>query len=418
MKVQLNIHKIFKNITAWQVVFSLMGLATSLYLFVHHTRLESGIQESASFCSFGKFMDCDSVNVSRYAEFLGIPIAALGAVYFFLLFAAAVFVTQKDKCYISLQQCLAWLTSAATLYNLILFLGVQLLILKTFCILCFLTYLCTGGHLALNIKNLGISEKQFKDKLKRVFRKPDFKTFQTIPRMRWVYAGISVISFIGVVSLLPYFVRSKSSANTFVENSIQQFYAQWKDLPQKKLPVSSGDGTWGNPNSPIQIVEFSDFECPFCRKAAFTLHTALKFFEKRVHFVFKNFPLDSTCNPNLPYQLHAHACKLARLAACAQMKGKFWDFHDEAFLNMTDEDIKEGFDYISEKLKPVFSKEAISECLSDNRTLKKITEDIEQGTQLKVKATPSIYINGKLITIPVTVESLEKLISLEESLHK
>ncbi len=418
MKVQLNIHKIFKNITAWQVVFSLMGLATSLYLFVHHTRLESGIQESASFCSFGKFMDCDSVNVSRYAEFLGIPIAALGAVYFFLLFAAAVFVTQKDKCYIPLQQCLAWLTSAATLYNLILFLGVQLLILKTFCILCFLTYLCTGGHLALNIKNLGISEKQFRDKLKRVFRKPDFKTFQTIPRMRWVYAGISVISFIGVVSLLPYFVRSKSSANTFVENSIQQFYAQWKDLPQKKLPVSSGDGTWGNPNSPIQIVEFSDFECPFCRKAAFTLHTALKFFEKRVHFVFKNFPLDSTCNPNLPYQLHAHACKLARLAACAQMKGKFWDFHDEAFLNMTDEDIKEGFDYISEKLKPVFSKEAISECLSDSRTLKKITEDIEQGTQLKVKATPSIYINGKLITIPVTVESLEKLISLEESLHK
>ncbi len=418
MKVQLNIHKIFKNITAWQVVFSLMGLATSLYLFVHHTRLESGIQESASFCSFGKFMDCDSVNVSRYAEFLGIPIAALGAVYFFLLFAAAVFVTQKDKCYISLQQCLAWLTSAATLYNLILFLGVQLLILKTFCILCFLTYLCTGGHLALNIKNLGISEKQFRDKLKRVFRKPDFKTFQTIPRMRWVYAGISVISFIGVVSLLPYFVRSKSSANTFVENSIQQFYAQWKDLPQKKLPVSSGDGTWGNPNSPIQIVEFSDFECPFCRKAAFTLHTALKFFEKRVHFVFKNFPLDSTCNPNLPYQLHAHACKLARLAACAQMKGKFWDFHDEAFLNMTDEDIKEGFDYISEKLKPVFSKEAISECLSDSRTLKKITEDIEQGTQLKVKATPSIYINGKLITIPVTVESLEKLISLEESLHR
>ena len=231
--------------------------------------------------------------------------------------------------------------------------------------------------------------------------------------MRWIFGAISLITFISLLSVLPYFIRSSSSANTFVENSIQQFFVTWKDLPQRKLPVSLNDGTWGDPNSPVQIVEFSDFECPFCRKAAFTIHTTLKLFENRVFFVFKNFPLDSSCNPNLPYQLHAHACKLARLAACAQTRGKFWAFHDLAFLKMSDEDIKEGFDHISEILRPVFTVEEIAACLSDSKTLKKVTEDIQTGTSLKIKSTPSIFINGKLVTIPLTVEVLKKLLTLE-----
>jgi protein-disulfide isomerase/uncharacterized membrane protein len=413
-----NFKALLKTPTFWQVALSLIGLVTSLYLFIHHTRLESGIQESASFCSFGKFVDCDSVNVSRYAEVFGIPIAALGAVYFFILLIGVLFISPKEKGFTPLQQILAWMTALATLYNLVLFFIIQLIVLKTFCILCFITYLCTAGYLYLNFQTTSRTEKVLKDKLKLAFGKPDLSLFKGVPKNRWIFVSLILVGFIGILTLLPYFIRSKSSANTFVENSIQQFYAQWKDLPQKKFSISPGDGTWGNPNSPIQIVEFSDFECPFCRKAAFTLHTALKFFKNRVYFVFKNFPLDSSCNPNIQYQLHAHACKLARLATCTQMQGKFWAYHDQAFLKLTDEDIKEGFDHIAEVLSPVISKEAISSCLSDSKTLKMVTEQIVQGTQITVKATPSIYINGKLITIPVTVETLEKLISLEESLFK
>jgi protein-disulfide isomerase/uncharacterized membrane protein len=410
--------RLVKKTVLWQVVFSLIGLATSLYLFVHHTRLESGIQESASFCSFGKYVDCDSVNVSRFSEVFGIPIAAIGAIYFFALLGFSLLVPAQDKAFSNIQKTLAWLTALATVYNLILFFGIQLFILKTLCLMCFVTYICTAGHLFFNIQLAGASEKDIREKIRAAFGKPDTSVLKNIPRNRWILGALTLTTFIALISVLPYFIRSKSSANTFVENSIQQFFAQWKELPQKKLPVSSEDGTWGNPNSPIQIVEFSDFECPFCRKSAFTLHTTLKFFEKRVFFVFKNFPLDSTCNPNLPYQLHAHACKLAKLAACAKLKGKFWEYHDQAFLTMTDEDIKEGFDHISEVLRPVFSQEEIAGCLSNKQTAKKVSEDIELGMNQKIKATPSVFINGKLVTIPITVESLEKLIELEESLFK
>ena len=363
-------------------------------------------------------MDCDTVNVSQYSEVLGIPIAAIGAFYFFLLLVMSLLVPNQEKSFSTLQKMMAWLTGFATLYNLILFLGVQLVILKSFCLMCFVTYLCTLGHLIFNIRLSGSDEDDLKSKIMTTFGKPHFPLLTTIPRFRWVLGTISLLLFVLVLTFLPYYVRSQSSANNFVQDSIEQFYSKWKDLPQKKIKVSAGDGVWGNPQSPIQIVEFSDFECPFCRKAAFTLHTVLKLYKNRVFFIFKNFPLDSTCNPNLPYQLHAHACKLARLAACAQLKGKFWDYHDRAFLNMTDEDIREGFDHISEVLTPVFSSKDISSCLSDPKTLKQVGEDISLATDMKIKATPSVFINGKLITIPISVESLEKLISLEESLFK
>lgn len=412
------LQKLVKKTVLWQVIFSIIGLITSLYLFVHHTRLESGIQESASFCSFGKFMDCDSVNVSRYSEIFGIPIASIGAFYFFLLLVLSLLIPAQEKSFSTLQKIMAWLTGFATLYNLILFLGVQLVVLRSFCLMCFLTYLSTLGHLIFNVRLSGSDEVGLKAKLITTFRKPHFPLLKTIPRFRWVLGTVSLLLFVLVLTFLPYYVRSQSSANNFVQDSIEQFYSKWKDLPQKKIKVSAGDGVWGNPSSPIQIVEFSDFECPFCRKAAFTLHTVLKLYKNRVFFVFKNFPLDSTCNPNLPYQLHAHACKLARLAACAQMKGKFWDYHDATFLNLTDEDIREGFDHISEVLAPVFSSQDISNCLSDSKTQKQVAEDISLATDMKIKATPSVFINGKLITIPISVESLEKLISLEESLFK
>ena len=412
------VQKKIKTTILWQAIFSVIGLITSLYLFIHHTRLESGIQESASFCSFGKFMDCDTVNVSRYSEVFGVPIAALGAIYFCVLLIMGIMVSAQDKSFSTLQRLMAWLTGMATIYNLILLFGIQLFVLKSLCIMCFLTYVCTTGHLILNIRLAGAESETFKEKLITAFGKPHMPLLKTIPIMRWGVAVVSLVLFSLVITFLPYFIRRNSSENNFVQNSIQQFYGQWKELPQKKLPVSPGDGTWGNPSSPIQIVEFSDFQCPWCRKAAFPIHTILKLFQKRIFFIFKNFPLDSTCNPNLPLRLHPHACKLARLAACAQIKGKFWDYHDQAFLRMTDEDIEQGFDHIAEILRPVFSTQEISSCLSDPKTQKPITENINLGVELKIKATPSVFINGKLITIPITVESLEQLITLEESLFK
>src|SRR5690606_28441524 len=84
-----------------------------------------------------------------------------------------------------------------------------------------------------------------------------------------------------------------------------------------------GDYYVGSPQAPIQIVEFFDYECPFCRKFYGTLRDILKDYEGKYLLVYKNFPIDASCNPSIKFKAHEHACYAAHVARCAGEQGKF-----------------------------------------------------------------------------------------------
>lgn len=400
------------NLYLAQVISAIVGIATSFYLLIQHTRLTHGIQDGASFCSLGRYADCDVVNASQYAELLGIPLATWGASFFFLLLALLFIAPPRDKNFRFFQGILAWLACFGISLDVV-YLVIQLVKLNTVCLMCLLTYVCNGVILFCIWKLAPKVPSRFKEILSAIQKgHPKW----TAPRI--ALSLVTWVLFTVVLLLIPAQVLKKSANYAHADQAIVQFYDQWKDKPSKKLEAIEGNGTWGNPNAKTVIVVFSDFECPFCRKAAFTLHAALKPYEERVFFVFKNFPLDSTCNPALPYQIHAHACKLARLATCGANKGKFWDVHDELFLDMSDEDMKKGFDHISSRLKGTFSESEIQQCLQDPKIGSLVLEDIKLGQSLNVRGTPTTYINGKLVSIPITADSLRRLIELEESLVK
>ena len=79
----------------------------------------------------------------------------------------------------------------------------------------------------------------------------------------------------------------------------------------------------GPKNAPVTIVEFSDFQCPFCRLGAFTMNTIQNRYPDKVRLVFRNFPLNSACNPSLDHVVHEFACDTAKAAVCAERQGKF-----------------------------------------------------------------------------------------------
>ncbi|NBX77391.1 MAG: vitamin K epoxide reductase family protein [Proteobacteria bacterium] len=93
-----------------QIVAACLGTALSIYLLVHHTRVNLGIQDSSSFCSFGGLADCD-VNVSKYSEVAGVPLAAIGAIYFFVLLILGLLVPPKNPNFQIVGRFLAWLSS-------------------------------------------------------------------------------------------------------------------------------------------------------------------------------------------------------------------------------------------------------------------------------------------------------------------
>lgn len=394
-----------------QILFSLLGVVTSVYLLVQHTRLKSGIQESASFCSLGGFADCDVVNSSDFSEIGGVPMASLGIIFYFTCLLLSLLARPQDKLFARAQRPLSALTVVAGFIDTAL-LVLQIATLKTLCLLCLFTYLCTGGIL---FSTLVMTEaRTWRAKLHGSI----FPTYSGIDRFPWPIPVLTLLAWlgmIGAVALVPPYIRIKSQTYSIVENALEQFFRGFKDKPSKKIEVKPEDATFGNSSSHDQLVVFSDFQCPFCKKAAFTLHTWMKQYRHRVHFVFKHFPLDSSCNSGLQKQMHPQACGLAKLGTCANEKGKFWEFHDLVFLDIPTEVIEEGLDPVKKRLQNIFSESEADTCLRSEKAGLKVAADIREGTRLGVGGTPAVYLNGKQITIPLTLENLNRLLEIEDA---
>jgi protein-disulfide isomerase len=166
----------------------------------------------------------------------------------------------------------------------------------------------------------------------------------------------------------------------------------YESLPVRDIDVV-GRPFWGNPNARVKIVEFSDFQCPFCRRAAFTLKPYLKAHQDDVALYFVNFPLDPTCNPMIEQAGHPVSCLAAKASVCAAKQGRFWDYHDLAFENQSRLSRSVLVELAS---KAQLDGPAFETCLASDEALDFVKKDVEQGSRIPVQGTPSIFINGRL----------------------
>jgi protein-disulfide isomerase len=152
--------------------------------------------------------------------------------------------------------------------------------------------------------------------------------------------------------------------------------------------ISKDRPSLGNAAAPVTIVEFSDFQCPFCKKLASTLTDQVLPSEKgKVRLIFRQFPLS----------IHQHARDEAELAACTghQDSAAFWKLHDFLFARpkgSEDSTIREALTFL--KAKTTVNAEAIQSCITDHTMTASIEEDIRLGREYGVTGTPSLFING------------------------
>ena len=174
-----------------------------------------------------------------------------------------------------------------------------------------------------------------------------------------------------------------------------------------KPAVNSADHHQGNVNAAITLVEYGDFECPYCRRAHPLVKRLLKERGNELHFVFRNFPLR---------KIHPHAYISAIAAEAAGKQDKFWEMHDLIFENQD----KLNTNYLLSLaqdigLDPVqFAEDSKSEEL-----LNKIETDFESGIRSGVNGTPTFFLNGHLLlTYDETYESLSDAIQLESEMKQ
>lgn len=157
----------------------------------------------------------------------------------------------------------------------------------------------------------------------------------------------------------------------------------------------------GNPSAAVNIVEFSDFDCPFCRQAQSTLKSLLDRYQEKVSIAYRDFPLR---------EKHPQAELAAEAARCAGEQGKFWEYHDLLFAETARRDRADLLRF-SETLK--LEREQFDECLTSGRYKQQIEQDRLDGARIGVSATPAFFINGVLILGAQPVSAFEKIIDEE-----
>ena len=171
-----------------------------------------------------------------------------------------------------------------------------------------------------------------------------------------------------------------------------------------RLPVDASKGfVRGNKAAPVTIVEFSDFQCPFCKRATPIVKQVLEHYPGKVKWVFRDFPIAS---------LHPDAPKAAEAARCAAEQGKFWEYHDVLFEKAPQLSIEELKRYAKD-LK--LDSAAFAKCLDSGKQAAAVKADIEQGDRLGITGTPTFFINGRQLVGAEPLATFEKIIDTELS---
>jgi protein-disulfide isomerase len=176
------------------------------------------------------------------------------------------------------------------------------------------------------------------------------------------------------------------------------------DAPRQNIAAAKGAAK-GPANAPIEIIEFSDFQCPFCQRANPTVEQVLKTYGDRIHFVYRHFPLNN----------HPNARPAAEASQCAAEQGKFWEYHDTLFANpskLSDADLKQhaaGLGLDTGKF---------NACVDTHKYKAQVDADMEAGEEAGVNGTPAFFVNGRMLSGAQPYEQFKRLIDEELELKK
>jgi protein-disulfide isomerase len=152
-----------------------------------------------------------------------------------------------------------------------------------------------------------------------------------------------------------------------------------------RVAVAATGPSRGSEKAPVTIVEFSDFECPFCVRAEETVKRVMKEYEGKVRLVYRDFPL--------PF--HPHAQKAAEAAHCAGDQGKYWDMHEALFSNQQ----ALGPDDLKGRAKTLgLDQSKFDKCLDSGEKAKLVEENKKAGAEVGVSGTPAFFVNGVMIS--------------------
>jgi protein-disulfide isomerase len=186
---------------------------------------------------------------------------------------------------------------------------------------------------------------------------------------------------------------------------VKELKAKYPTTVSLRPPITqveeAGRPSQGPANAPVKIIEFSDYECPFCKRAEGTVQEVVKAYGDKVRLVYRDYPL--------PF--HDHARPAAEAAACANAQGKFWDYHNKLMASK---------DLSADKLKSLadevgLDRAKFDDCIANKPHAAAIEKDMADGAKAGVNGTPSFFINGRMLDGAQPFEKFKEVIDEEIS---
>jgi uncharacterized membrane protein/protein-disulfide isomerase len=388
----------------WILLFAALGLGASTMSSYVHYRLLTDVSYT-SVCDINTVMNCTQAYMSRYGTFFGVPVALGGVIYFVLVLLIAGVAGRADSG--ARENAPAYVFALSTIgLAFALYLGwASYFVLKTFCILCTITYVSV---IAIFILAGGATPFPMTTLPGRARR--DVRTLASSP----LAIGLTLLLIVGAATAIAAFPRDGGTAAQTpaaqaalppVTAEDRANLAKWWDVqPKVEMPLSS-DG------AKVLIVKFNDYQCPACKLTYETYKPMLAKYiaSGQVKYMVKQYPLEPECNPYVPSVVHVASCEAAAAVIMARSKGTSEKLEDWIFAHLgppllTPDEVKGAARNVG----------GITDFDAQyQRAIEEIRTDAGLGGLVKVKSTPTFYINGRMPTQILPAQYFEVLIELE-----
>lgn len=209
----------------------------------------------------------------------------------------------------------------------------------------------------------------------------------------WLLGTVVVLWF-----SLPYIITPL--AEKYEEKQIGQLTGNTTDSLDWRILATSDDPVIGPQDAPVVIIEFLDYQCPFCREAYPIMKQVVAAYPDTVKLIIRDFPIDS---------VHPEAINAAVAANCAEAQGKFWQYHDALYI---EQDNLGGDLYAKLATKLALNSNQFTSCIQSLSVRNEIGDDFNDGVRAGVTGTPTFFVNGQKVEGPLPFELWQKIIKL------
>jgi len=407
-----------KKIVYPLLALAVIGAVLSGMLLIQHYYPD--VKLGVISCGDGIVNPCLSLSQSGYSTLFTIPVAAYGLLWFLLALFILLIADYAEGRYHDYALALIMpLSIAAVIADVAL--GIILIITQLMCKLCIATYAVNIAMLALVIVWYRTAARDAGFSLPGIYRdlilprepSPDRRAFYSSFVLFIFLLGFAIFS-------TSYILKMKTEKAKLPEDRTAAFITNFFKTPVEKLDLPDTGIILGNPKAGLTIVAFTDFLCSACYEFYRIESFLLAKYRDRIKIVYYNYPLDMACNREMKRTVYANSCVASRAVIAASDAGILEHYITKHFADYQNTHTRytpalaiTAFNQIKQNERKGINESQFFAAMNSEGTSRRLEEHLKLAKQLRVDATPTLFIGGRRLVGVPPIEIMDRIIKTE-----